>query len=178
VVPLAATRGGIRELAMAAARGWASSRSDRNASSAGSCSSRRRTATTMAQQLAALDAILAFPDPDNLERYLTSSSTTLPARAPVKAQVEDLAQIQRIYWVDDKLSSVRSLAGGAWHSRRHRHSSRSSRTRWSNNSWAAGTSNRRAGIKPEDSILETAVRYDPRSWAADMNCALKAQETR
>ena len=61
-----------------------------------------------ARQLAGLGAILAVPDPEHPERHLVIRD--LLAR-PVQPKEEDLAQIKRIFWTDDKASSVMSLAG-------------------------------------------------------------------
>jgi hypothetical protein len=60
-----------------------------------------------ARQLHALGAVLAIPDPKNRGQYLVIQD--LAAR-PVRPQPVDLAEIQRIYWIDDKPDSVRSLA--------------------------------------------------------------------
>jgi hypothetical protein len=61
-----------------------------------------------ARQLHALGAILAVPDPRSPDQYLVIRD--LRSR-PVNPQPEDLAQIKRIYWIDDKPASVRSLSG-------------------------------------------------------------------
>jgi hypothetical protein len=56
------------------------------------------------RQLAGLGAILAFPEPDG--GYLVYRDL----RAPAKGKIEDIAGINRIFWVDDKKDSIRSLA--------------------------------------------------------------------
>jgi hypothetical protein len=56
------------------------------------------------RQLAGLGAILAFPQPDGgyvVYRVL---------RAPAKGEIEDIASIKRIFWVDEKKDSIKSLA--------------------------------------------------------------------
>jgi hypothetical protein len=58
-----------------------------------------------ARQLQALGAILAIPQPDG--GYLIIRDLQ---RRPVRGQIEDIATIQRIFWVDNKPESVRSLA--------------------------------------------------------------------
>ena len=60
------------------------------------------------RQLVGLGAILAIPDPVKPDRYLIIRDLTAQ---PVEPREEDLAQIQRIYWIDDKPSSIQSLAG-------------------------------------------------------------------
>jgi hypothetical protein len=56
------------------------------------------------RQLAGLGAILAFPQPDG------SYMVYRDLRAPAKGEIEDIATIKRIFWVDDKKESIRSLA--------------------------------------------------------------------
>jgi hypothetical protein len=56
------------------------------------------------RQLAGLGAILAFPQPDG--GYIVYRDL----RAPAKGEVEDIATIKRIFWVDEKKDSIRSLA--------------------------------------------------------------------
>jgi hypothetical protein len=56
------------------------------------------------RQLAGLGAILAFPQPDG--GYIVYRDL----RAPAKGEVEDIASIKRIFWVDEKKDSIRSLA--------------------------------------------------------------------
>lgn len=56
------------------------------------------------RQLAGLGAILAFPQPDG--GYMVYRDL----RAPAKGEVEDIASIKRIFWVDEKKDSIRSLA--------------------------------------------------------------------
>jgi hypothetical protein len=56
------------------------------------------------RQLAGLGAILAFPQPDG--GYMIYRDL----RAPAKGEVEDIASIKRIFWVDEKKDSIRSLA--------------------------------------------------------------------
>jgi hypothetical protein len=63
--------------------------------------------TDYARQLAALGAILAFPNPRDANEYLVIRD--LSAR-PIAANVEDLSAINRIFWVDEKRQSVDSLA--------------------------------------------------------------------
>lgn len=58
------------------------------------------------KQLKAFGAILAVPDPKNPENYLVIRDLD---KGEQKA--EDIAEIKRIYWIDDKQASVRSLAG-------------------------------------------------------------------
>jgi hypothetical protein len=60
-----------------------------------------------ARQLAGLGALLAIPDPAAPDRYLVIRD--LVGR-PVHPQAEDLSTIKRIYWIDDKPSSVQSLS--------------------------------------------------------------------
>lgn len=60
-----------------------------------------------ARQLAALGAILAFPNPRDANEYLVIRD--LAAR-PITANVEDLSLINRIFWVDEKRQSVDALA--------------------------------------------------------------------
>jgi hypothetical protein len=60
-----------------------------------------------ANQLAGLGAIIAIPDPKNPDNYLVIRDLR---QRPVHPQPEDLAAIQRIYWIDDKPASVQSLA--------------------------------------------------------------------
>jgi hypothetical protein len=60
-----------------------------------------------ARQLAGLGAILAVPDPNDATSYLVIRNLS---DRPVRPKAEDLAKIQRIYWIDDKPSSVRSLS--------------------------------------------------------------------
>ncbi len=47
---------------------------------------------------------MAFPQPDG--GYLVYRDL----RAPAKGKIEDFASINRIFWVDDKKDSIRSLA--------------------------------------------------------------------
>jgi len=56
------------------------------------------------RQLAGLGAILAFPQDDG------SYMVYRDLRAPAKGAIEDIASIKRIFWVDDKKDSIRSLA--------------------------------------------------------------------
>jgi hypothetical protein len=65
-----------------------------------------RDGNDYARQLEQLGAILAIPD--GKEDYLVIRD--LSAR-PAKPQVEDVSKINRIFWIDDRPSSVRSLAG-------------------------------------------------------------------
>jgi hypothetical protein len=60
-----------------------------------------------ARQLDAFRAILVYPDPDDPNEYRVIHD--LLAR-PVKAQREDITQIRRMFWVDEKERSVASLA--------------------------------------------------------------------
>jgi hypothetical protein len=57
------------------------------------------------RQLAGLGAILAFPQPDG--GYVIYRDLT---KTPAKGEVEDIAGIKRIFWVDEKKDSIRSLA--------------------------------------------------------------------
>ena len=57
------------------------------------------------RQLAGLGAILAFPQPDG--GYMVYGDIN---QRPVKGEVKDIASIKRIFWVDDKKDSIRSLA--------------------------------------------------------------------
>jgi hypothetical protein len=66
-----------------------------------------RDGADYARQLEALGAILAVPDPGDPANYLVIRD--LKTR-PVQARSEDLGQIKRIYWIDDKPQSVRSLS--------------------------------------------------------------------
>ncbi len=56
------------------------------------------------RQLAGLGAILAFPQPDG--GYMVYEDL----RAPAKGEIKDIASIKRIFWVDEKKDSIRSLA--------------------------------------------------------------------
>jgi hypothetical protein len=58
-------------------------------------------------QLKAFGAILAVPDPTNADNYLVIRDLD---QKPAQPKPEDISQIHRIYWVDDKPASVRSLA--------------------------------------------------------------------
>lgn len=58
------------------------------------------------RQLAGLGAILAFPQPDG--GYIVYRDLN---QKPAKGQEEDIAAIKRIFWVDEKKDSIRSLAG-------------------------------------------------------------------
>jgi hypothetical protein len=60
-----------------------------------------------ANQLAGLGAHLAIPGSDDSSKYLLIENLR---ERPVRPQPKDLSQIQRIYWIDDKPDSVRSLA--------------------------------------------------------------------
>jgi hypothetical protein len=57
------------------------------------------------RQLAGLGAILAFPQPDG--SYMVYRDLN---QRPIKGEVEDIASIKRIFWVDEKKDSIRSLA--------------------------------------------------------------------
>jgi hypothetical protein len=57
------------------------------------------------KQLQAFGAILAIPDPKSADGYLVIRDLENP-----KAHAEDIAKIERIYWIDDKPASVRSLS--------------------------------------------------------------------
>jgi hypothetical protein len=57
-------------------------------------------------QLAGLGAILAVPTGDGKDYRICDLS-----KKPYQLKEEDLSKIQRIYWVDDKPQSVRSLLG-------------------------------------------------------------------
>jgi hypothetical protein len=58
------------------------------------------------RQLEALGAILAIPQPDN--RFLIIRDLK---QKPAQGRIEDVAEIQRVFWIDDKPDSVRALAG-------------------------------------------------------------------
>jgi hypothetical protein len=60
-----------------------------------------------ARQLSDLGAIVAYQDPADTNEYLVLEDLTGNA----KAARQDITQIKRIFWVDDKGSSVASLAG-------------------------------------------------------------------
>ena len=60
-----------------------------------------------AKQLQALGAILAVPSPKDSHQYLLIEDLS---RRPVEGKVKDLAEIQRIYWIDDRPESVGPLA--------------------------------------------------------------------
>jgi hypothetical protein len=57
------------------------------------------------KQLQAFGAILAIPDPKSADGYLVIRDLDKPT-----PQAEDIAKIERIYWIDDKPASVRSLS--------------------------------------------------------------------
>jgi hypothetical protein len=57
------------------------------------------------KQLQAFGALLAIPDPNSPDGYLVIRDLDHP-----KALAEDIAKIERIYWIDDKPASVRSLS--------------------------------------------------------------------
>jgi hypothetical protein len=57
------------------------------------------------RQLAGLGAILAFPQPEG--GYMVYRDLN---QKPAKGEVEDIASIKRIFWVDEKKDSIRSLA--------------------------------------------------------------------
>src|SRR5205823_5791606 len=57
------------------------------------------------RQLAGLGAILAFPRPDG--GYMVYENLN---ERPIKGEVKDIASIKRIFWVDEKKDSIRSLA--------------------------------------------------------------------
>jgi hypothetical protein len=58
-----------------------------------------------AHQLAALKAIVAFQDPANPDQFRVIRDPNTK-----QAEVEDITQIKRIFWVDDKPRSIASLA--------------------------------------------------------------------
>jgi hypothetical protein len=60
-----------------------------------------------ARQLDAFDAFVAYPDPDDPNQFRVIRKLLT---RPVKAEREDITQIQRMYWVDEKERSVVSLA--------------------------------------------------------------------
>ncbi|HZT82036.1 MAG TPA: hypothetical protein VFA26_17550, partial [Gemmataceae bacterium] len=60
-----------------------------------------------ARQLHGLGAILAIPKPGPTPQYEVLRDLS---KRPAKGKVEDLADIKRIYWVDNKPESVRSLS--------------------------------------------------------------------
>ncbi len=57
------------------------------------------------KQLQAFGAFLAVPDPKDPDGYLVIRDLEHP-----KPAAEDIAKIERIYWIDDKPQSVRSLS--------------------------------------------------------------------
>ncbi len=57
------------------------------------------------KQLQAFGAILAIPDPKDPDGFLVIRDLERPV-----PKAEDIAQIKRIYWIDDKPASVKSLA--------------------------------------------------------------------
>jgi hypothetical protein len=57
------------------------------------------------RQLAGLGAILAFPQPNG--GYMVYRDLN---QRPIKGEEEDIASIKRIFWVDEKKDSIRSLA--------------------------------------------------------------------
>jgi hypothetical protein len=57
------------------------------------------------RQLAGLGAILAFPQSDGSYMIYEDLSKT-----PAKGKIQDLGSIKRIFWVDEKKDSIRSLA--------------------------------------------------------------------
>jgi hypothetical protein len=61
-----------------------------------------------ARQLSSLGAIVAFQDPEDPNEYRVIRDLKA---SPAPSQREDITQIKRIFWVDDKPGSVRSLAG-------------------------------------------------------------------
>lgn len=66
-----------------------------------------RSGDDYADQLLGLGAILAIPGPDG--EYLLIRDLDRRHR-PVQPKKEDITQLNRIYWVDDKAQSVHSLA--------------------------------------------------------------------
>jgi hypothetical protein len=60
-----------------------------------------------ARQLAAFGALVVYPDPADQNQYWVIRD--LLAR-PAKAEREDITQIKRMFWVDEKERSVASLA--------------------------------------------------------------------
>lgn len=65
-----------------------------------------RNGSDYLRQLEGLGAILAIPLEG--DRYLVIRDLK---QRPVRGNVENAADIQRIFWIDDKPESVRSLAG-------------------------------------------------------------------
>jgi hypothetical protein len=59
------------------------------------------------RQLEAFGAILAIPDPRHPDGYLVIRDLR---RVPAEPQPEDIAKIERIFWIDDKPESVGSLS--------------------------------------------------------------------
>jgi hypothetical protein len=57
------------------------------------------------RQLSGLGAILAFPQPDG--GYMVYRDLN---QKPAKGEIEDIASIKRIFWVDEKKDSIRSLS--------------------------------------------------------------------
>ena len=58
------------------------------------------------KQLSALGAILAVPAKDGEYRFIRDLK-----KLPASGEVEDVKKMDRIFWIDDKPDSVRSLAG-------------------------------------------------------------------
>jgi hypothetical protein len=65
-----------------------------------------RSGSDYLRQLQALGAILAIPKPENPRDYYIVRDLT---KRPAELLNEDLSQIQRIYWIDDKPQSVQGL---------------------------------------------------------------------
>jgi hypothetical protein len=61
-----------------------------------------------ARQLNSLKAILAIPDPKSKEGQFLAVEDL--AQRPAKVKAKDLTKLDRIYWIDDKPESVKSLA--------------------------------------------------------------------
>jgi hypothetical protein len=64
-----------------------------------------RDGAEYARQLDALGAILAVPDKADQYRVIRDLK-----QRPARGEVEDLSKIQRIFWVDNKPESIRTLA--------------------------------------------------------------------
>jgi hypothetical protein len=64
-----------------------------------------RSGNDYRKQLLALKAILAFPEANGNYRVYRDLN-----QRPAKGEIEDLAAIKRLYWIDDKSESIESLS--------------------------------------------------------------------
>jgi hypothetical protein len=60
-----------------------------------------------ARQLQGLGAYLAIPNPDRPTDFQVIRDLS---KRPIQGKIEDVSKIQRIFWIDDKPQSVRSLS--------------------------------------------------------------------